>query len=406
LNLLAGATITDGSVLFADSNSQVTQDNSNFFWDNTNKRLGLGTNTPATTLELLADSTQLRLSYDGSNYVELSASSYGSLVIDASGDVIGSDDALQLTGGGIVEGGFTIDDLEVDTSFNLSGNLESSIVPDTDNAYDIGGVGAAMQSIYVGTSIILDDDATIGQDDNKITFDDDSNYIYTTTSSVGIGDSTPDATLDAADIRVGDDANYVEIDEDGDFTLAGDARVWVAMNLTPLVVKVPGEGAPEEDNIDAFACHRYDRSTEESVYYQWQVPENFATGDSSVRGFYEFVVENPPVSPDGDEVVRMGFEYKNIGGGEVFDFDSGTSTGAINETIEADETPWIIHRTAMGVCTTTNWQVRDTVLFRFYRDATDPADTYDNEASASDNDVWMFMYHLEYLVEKLGGPLQ
>lgn len=39
-----------GSIVFTDSAGKVTQDNTNFVWDNTNKRLGLGTNTPRATL--------------------------------------------------------------------------------------------------------------------------------------------------------------------------------------------------------------------------------------------------------------------------------------------------------------------------------------------------------------------
>lgn len=37
--------VTSGSILFGDSNGFFAQDNANWFWDNTNKRLGLGTNT-------------------------------------------------------------------------------------------------------------------------------------------------------------------------------------------------------------------------------------------------------------------------------------------------------------------------------------------------------------------------
>ena len=39
-------TLTSGSVLFSNGTT-IAQDNSNFFWDNTNKRLRVGTNTPA-----------------------------------------------------------------------------------------------------------------------------------------------------------------------------------------------------------------------------------------------------------------------------------------------------------------------------------------------------------------------
>lgn len=48
--------LTAGSVLFSNGTT-INQDNSNFFWDNTNKRLGLGTSAPTTTLALASTST-------------------------------------------------------------------------------------------------------------------------------------------------------------------------------------------------------------------------------------------------------------------------------------------------------------------------------------------------------------
>jgi len=43
--------LTSGSVLFSDGTS-VTQDNANFFWNNTSKSLGLGTSTPTHLLDI------------------------------------------------------------------------------------------------------------------------------------------------------------------------------------------------------------------------------------------------------------------------------------------------------------------------------------------------------------------
>lgn len=47
--------IANGSIIFgsitSDASSEVGQDNANFFWDNTNKRLGLKTNAPTSTLD-------------------------------------------------------------------------------------------------------------------------------------------------------------------------------------------------------------------------------------------------------------------------------------------------------------------------------------------------------------------
>ena len=43
---------TAGSILFVDSSTNLAQDNGNFYWDTTNNRLGLGTNSPSYTLEV------------------------------------------------------------------------------------------------------------------------------------------------------------------------------------------------------------------------------------------------------------------------------------------------------------------------------------------------------------------
>lgn len=43
--------LTNGSVLFSNGTT-IAQDNANFFWNDANNRLGLGTNTPSTTLEV------------------------------------------------------------------------------------------------------------------------------------------------------------------------------------------------------------------------------------------------------------------------------------------------------------------------------------------------------------------
>jgi len=84
-----GATaFTAGSVVFAGTSGVYTQDNSNFFWDNTNNRLGIGTSSPAAQLHL---SQQARIAllgllgdfpsvifngyFDGSNIVYVASDS-------------------------------------------------------------------------------------------------------------------------------------------------------------------------------------------------------------------------------------------------------------------------------------------------------------------------------------------
>lgn len=54
-NTMIGSTIpgaTEGSVFFAGAGGTLSQDNANFFWDDTDHYLGLGTDTPAATLDV------------------------------------------------------------------------------------------------------------------------------------------------------------------------------------------------------------------------------------------------------------------------------------------------------------------------------------------------------------------
>ena len=44
--------LTSGSVLFSNGTT-IAQDNSKFFWNNTNKRLGIGTSSPSTSFHVL-----------------------------------------------------------------------------------------------------------------------------------------------------------------------------------------------------------------------------------------------------------------------------------------------------------------------------------------------------------------
>ena len=48
------ASLTQGSVLFPNATGQITEDNTNFFWDDINNRLGIGINAPLGTLDVEA----------------------------------------------------------------------------------------------------------------------------------------------------------------------------------------------------------------------------------------------------------------------------------------------------------------------------------------------------------------
>jgi hypothetical protein len=55
---VALTTMTPGSVLFAGPGGVVSEDNANFFWDDTANRIGIGTNSPTATLHVVGTVTQ------------------------------------------------------------------------------------------------------------------------------------------------------------------------------------------------------------------------------------------------------------------------------------------------------------------------------------------------------------
>lgn len=86
--------LTAGSVLFVNSAKAVAQNNAQFFWDNTNNRLGIGTTTPGNDLEVSGTTTftsGLRLT--GLGTATPTTATTKVLSVDANGDVIVTNNA-------------------------------------------------------------------------------------------------------------------------------------------------------------------------------------------------------------------------------------------------------------------------------------------------------------------------
>lgn len=69
--------LTTGSVGFIGASGALTQDNSNFFWDNTNKRLGINTNAPTTAIDAFGSGIIGRLNGTSTNNSFLGFASAG-----------------------------------------------------------------------------------------------------------------------------------------------------------------------------------------------------------------------------------------------------------------------------------------------------------------------------------------
>jgi hypothetical protein len=70
---------TTGSVVFAGASGTYTQDNANFFWDDTNNRLGIGTSAPIDKVDVLSTIWARSGGTTGTGFVGAAANNYASL---------------------------------------------------------------------------------------------------------------------------------------------------------------------------------------------------------------------------------------------------------------------------------------------------------------------------------------
>jgi|TARA_Y100000310_G_C20704007_1_gene833030 hypothetical protein len=74
---------TEGSTLFAGSTGEITEDNANFFWDDTNDRLGIGIGAPTANLHIEGSATDTTLQkLDGATNAYTGTSAYQGYDVD------------------------------------------------------------------------------------------------------------------------------------------------------------------------------------------------------------------------------------------------------------------------------------------------------------------------------------
>jgi len=145
---------TAGSVVFAGSSGIYSQDNTNFYWDDTNNSLGLGTATPVSLLELQSAAPVNTISNNGN-------------VSTATGTVYSKIAMRSLKGAGA--GAFANDDVWIQSeraNLSYSGDVfthdsQLSVYANTDNRSlnptiisktNIAGITAVVGNFIVGTS--------------------------------------------------------------------------------------------------------------------------------------------------------------------------------------------------------------------------------------------------------------
>jgi len=124
--------LTPGSVVFAGTGGALSQNNTNFYWDNTNGRLGIGTNAPTQALHVVG---QAVISNDGSIGGNLSVTGFGTF---GSGLTVSSGGAT-ITGASSITGATTITGtLSVSSDATISGTQVSvPNIPSSSTATDV-----------------------------------------------------------------------------------------------------------------------------------------------------------------------------------------------------------------------------------------------------------------------------
>ena len=141
---------TAGSVLYAGASGVLAQDNATFFWDSTNKRLGIGTTTPS------ADLTAYGSSING---VGLIRSQNGSQYMQMFNEGSGGDGVSGWANAGILEstgtGGMVISSFGGAITFQTSGTRNTRMTLTSGGSFGIG-------TTTIGSTLQVNGSAAIG----------------------------------------------------------------------------------------------------------------------------------------------------------------------------------------------------------------------------------------------------
>jgi hypothetical protein len=176
--------LTNGSVLFQGS-SGITQDNTNFFWDDTNNRLGIGTNSPGANLHISSST--------GTNLLRLSNSTTGlhfNFSVGTTGLAIGGTNNSFVINNDAATGSLTLTSSQVvvGSGMPIIGNGATTDLTLRSNTTGSVGYGVAIQG-YNGSTW-----QTVLRAPNKSSGNIDL-HLVSNGGNVGIGTSSPASLL-------------------------------------------------------------------------------------------------------------------------------------------------------------------------------------------------------------------
>ena len=167
--------LTQGSVVFAGTGGILSQDNANFFWDDTNNRLGIGTATPT-----------VRLDVNGA----------------------AADTRIQLFAGGTADTSVQLGRTAIDGSFSVAGIATSfSNISAVGDTVARGVAGNLIFTVLNGTGNFKWTSGTAGADTEKMRL--------TNAGLLGIGTVTPATQLDIRIASTTDSPHYFRFGTSG-----------------------------------------------------------------------------------------------------------------------------------------------------------------------------------------------
>lgn len=250
-------TLTDGSILFSNG-STISQNNNKYFWDNTNNRLGIGTNTPNRTLTV--NSTN-----NGSGYSDWITGNFGGTAGDRV--VIGSANGEAVIGAhnNALNGWDTLNvgDAGKVKIPSLSGTGNRMVVADATGLLSAQAIPTVADNLGNHTAI-----QNIKLSNNWLSNTGSNNGIYIKDSaSIGINTNNPQGSFDVSSYITNYTGSYtlnsnpaLAFSSDGS-TGSGDAfdnnafNVWIANSSTLPVAVGENFGAGNEKIIRKYIIY-------------------------------------------------------------------------------------------------------------------------------------------------------
>lgn len=152
--------LTSGSVLFSNG-STIAQDNSNLFWDDTNNRLGIGTNAPSKQLDIVSSGTaeiSVRSTsangYSSINFFNSSNNIVGGLGYGNASVAAAYANKFYFAGVGSIPFSFIFNGIEVGRFAPTTGNLLLNTTTDAGFRLDVNGTARVQNAVTINGDAI------------------------------------------------------------------------------------------------------------------------------------------------------------------------------------------------------------------------------------------------------------